>query len=72
MLFKPLFGYIDSYEKKLDMLMIFKLSPLMNDSGERRIRVHTMCLPVSNQMTEIIAGADQQGIMGLLTRMGKV
>ncbi|XP_033643820.1 protein transport protein Sec24A-like [Asterias rubens] len=40
-----------------------------SSKGERRIRVHTMCLPVSNQMTEIIAGADQQGIMGLLTRM---
>ncbi|XP_038061133.1 protein transport protein Sec24A-like isoform X2 [Patiria miniata] len=40
-----------------------------SSKGERRIRVHTMCLPVTNQLTEIMAGADQQGIVALLTRM---
>lgn len=40
-------------------------------SGERRIRVHTMCLPVTNQLSEIYAGADQQAIIGLLAKMGE-
>lgn len=39
--------------------------------GERRIRVHTLCLPVTNQLSEIYAGADQQAIIGLLAKMGK-
>ena len=39
--------------------------------GERRIRVHTMCLPVTNQLSEVMAGADQQAIVCLLSRMGK-
>eukprot|EP00058_Branchiostoma_floridae_P016436 XP_002601924.1 hypothetical protein BRAFLDRAFT_124593 [Branchiostoma floridae] len=37
--------------------------------GERRIRVHTMALPVSSNITEIYAGADQQAVVGLLARM---
>ncbi|XP_022080960.1 protein transport protein Sec24A-like isoform X2 [Acanthaster planci] len=40
-----------------------------SSKGERRIRVHTMCLPVTNQLSEIMAGADQQAIIALLTRM---
>lgn len=38
--------------------------------GERRIRVHTMCLPVTNQLNEVFGGADQQTIVGLLAKMG--
>lgn len=37
--------------------------------GERRIRVHTLCLPVTARVHEVIYGADQQAIVGLLTKM---
>ncbi|KAL3877465.1 hypothetical protein ACJMK2_035167 [Sinanodonta woodiana] len=40
-----------------------------SSKGERRIRVHTMCLPVTNQLEEIFQGADQQAIIGLLAKM---
>lgn len=40
-------------------------------TGERRIRVHTLCLPVTNQLSEVHAGADQLAIVGLLAKMGK-
>ncbi|XP_061197117.1 protein transport protein Sec24A-like isoform X3 [Saccostrea echinata] len=40
-----------------------------SSKGERRIRVHTLCLPVTNQLSEIYAGADQQAIVGLLAKM---
>lgn len=30
-----------------------------------------MCLPVTNQLSEVMAGADQQAIVGLLSRMGE-
>ncbi|XP_048764632.2 protein transport protein Sec24A-like isoform X2 [Ostrea edulis] len=40
-----------------------------SSKGERRIRVHTLCLPVTNQLSEIYAGADQQAIAGLLAKM---
>ena len=39
--------------------------------GERRIRVHTLCLPVTNQLSEVYASADQQAIVALLAKMGK-
>ena len=42
----------------------------MNYAGERRIRVHTMCLPIANTVTEVIQSADQQCIVGLLAKMG--
>ena len=41
-------------------------------TGERRIRVHTMCLPVTNQLSEVMAAADQQAIVCLLSRMGEL
>lgn len=41
-------------------------------SGERRIRVHTLCLPVTNQISEVHAAADQQAIIALLAKMGKL
>lgn len=43
---------------------------LMCVSGERRIRVHTLCLPVTNSLTDVINSADQQAIIGLLSKMG--
>ena len=39
--------------------------------GERRIRVHTMCLPIASTVAEVIQSADQQCIVGLLAKMGK-
>lgn len=38
--------------------------------GERRIRVHTLCLPTSANVSEIIHGADQAAIIGMLTKFG--
>lgn len=40
-------------------------------TGERRIRVHTMCLPVVTTLSDVYAGADVQAITGLLANMGK-
>ena len=37
--------------------------------GERRIRVHTLALPVSPNVHDIINSADQQAIVGLLSKM---
>lgn len=39
--------------------------------GKRRIRVHTMCLPVVNQLSDVYAGADVQAITCLLANMGE-
>lgn len=38
-------------------------------SGERRIRVHTLCLPIANTLHDVIQSADQQCIIGLLGKM---
>lgn len=40
-----------------------------SSNGERRIRVHTLCIPVSASLTEIFHSADVQCIIGLLTKM---
>ncbi|KAH1019976.1 hypothetical protein HUJ04_009713 [Dendroctonus ponderosae] len=37
--------------------------------GERRIRVHTLCLPIANTLHDVIHSADQQCIIGLLGKM---
>ncbi|KAG9490901.1 hypothetical protein GDO78_006303 [Eleutherodactylus coqui] len=37
--------------------------------GERRIRVHTMCLPVVPALSDVYAGADVQAVIGLLANM---
>ena len=39
--------------------------------GERRIRVHTLSLPVSKNLTEICANADQEAVVSLIAKMGK-
>lgn len=39
--------------------------------GKRRIRVHTLCLPVVNQLSDVYAGADVQAITCLLANMGE-
>ncbi|KAA0189661.1 hypothetical protein HAZT_HAZT002439 [Hyalella azteca] len=37
--------------------------------GERRIRVHTLCLPVTGNLPDVLHGADQQAAIALLARM---
>ena len=37
--------------------------------GDRRIRVHTLLLPVSDRPEDILAAADQQAIVSLLAKM---
>lgn len=39
-------------------------------TGERRIRVHTLSLPVTNKLSDVFAYADQQAIASLLSKMG--
>ena len=33
--------------------------------------MHTLCIPVTNSITEVFGAADQQAIVGLLAKMGK-
>lgn len=40
-----------------------------SSNGERRIRVHTICVPISANLSEIMLSADVQCIIGLLTKM---
>ncbi|KOC69209.1 Protein transport protein Sec24B [Habropoda laboriosa] len=42
-----------------------------SSKGERRIRVHTLCLPVVSTLSDVLHSADQQCIVGLLSKMGK-
>ncbi|XP_028050482.2 protein transport protein Sec24A isoform X2 [Monomorium pharaonis] len=48
----------------------FQASLLYTSSkGERRIRVHTLCLPVVTSLSDVLHSADQQCIIGLLSKM---
>lgn len=38
--------------------------------GERRIRVHTLSLPVVSILQDVLGGADQETIIGLVAKMG--
>ncbi|XP_033955019.1 protein transport protein Sec24A isoform X1 [Pseudochaenichthys georgianus] len=61
-----------SIEENLDDLQVvsFQAALLYTSSkGERRIRVHTLCLPVVNSLSDIFAGADVEAISGLLACM---
>jgi len=40
-----------------------------SSKGERRIRVHTLCIPTSASLQEVVQSADQQCIVGLLSKM---
>ncbi|XP_053296829.1 protein transport protein Sec24A isoform X3 [Pleuronectes platessa] len=40
-----------------------------SSKGERRIRVHTLCLPVVNSLSDVFSGADVEAITGLLACM---
>ncbi|KYO20294.1 protein transport protein Sec24A [Alligator mississippiensis] len=58
-------------ESLTDMQVVSFQSALLYTSskGERRIRVHTMCLPVVTTLNDIYLGADVQAITGLLANM---
>ena len=43
-----------------------------SSKGERRIRVHTYCLPTTASVTEVINSSDQQAIVGMLAKFGKI
>ncbi|XP_075888013.1 protein transport protein Sec24A isoform X3 [Nelusetta ayraudi] len=61
-----------SIEENLDDMQVvsFQAALLYTSSkGERRIRVHTLCLPVVNSLSDIFAGADVQAMTGLLACM---
>ncbi|XP_043277320.1 protein transport protein Sec24A [Venturia canescens] len=66
------FGMQVSIEENLSDVqsVCFQAALLYTSSkGERRIRVHTMCLPVTSSMSDILYSADQQAIIGLLSKM---
>uniref|UniRef100_A0A670J142 SEC24 homolog A, COPII coat complex component n=1 Tax=Podarcis muralis TaxID=64176 RepID=A0A670J142_PODMU len=58
-------------ENLTDMQVVCFQSALLYTSskGERRIRVHTLCLPVVSQLSDVYLGADVQAIIGLLANM---
>jgi len=66
------FGFQVSVDESLTDVqnICFQAALLYTSSkGERRIRVHTMCLPIASTVTEVIQSADQQCIIGLLAKM---
>ncbi len=69
------FGMQVSIEENLTDIttVCFQAAVLYTSSkGERRIRIHTYCLPVSKNLNELINGADQEAIIGLVAKMGKI
>ncbi|KFQ20184.1 Protein transport protein Sec24A, partial [Merops nubicus] len=58
-------------ESLTDMQVVSFQSALLYTSskGERRIRVHTLCLPVVTTLSDVYLGADVQAITGLLANM---
>lgn len=51
-------------------LACFQAAVLYTSSrGERRIRVHTMCLPVTAMLQDILGSVDQEAVMGMLCKM---
>lgn len=66
------FGMQISYEESLgeSKTVCFQAALLYTSSkGERRIRVHTLCLPVSSSLVDVIYSADAQAIIGLISKM---
>ncbi|XP_037948998.1 protein transport protein Sec24A-like [Teleopsis dalmanni] len=61
-----------SYEETLNDVktVCFQAALLYtNSEGERRIRVHTICLPVTGSLPEIMHAADTEAIISLLAKM---
>lgn len=66
------YGMQISYEESLtDVKTICFQAALLytNSEGERRIRVHTVCLPVTASLPEVMHSADTEAIVGLLSKM---
>ena len=66
------FGMQISIEENLSDIqnVCFQAALLYTSSkGERRIRVHTLCLPVVSTLSDVLHSADQQCIAGLLSKM---
>lgn len=66
------FGMQITYEESLTELksVCFQAALLYTSSkAERRIRVHTLCIPVTASLTEVMYSADVQCIVGLLSKM---
>jgi protein transport protein SEC24 len=58
-------------EQLTDLVTVsFQAAVLYTSSkSERRIRIHTFCLPVTRSVNEIVNGADQEAIVGLVSKM---
>ena len=56
----------DSREVSFQAALLYTSS-----KGERRIRVHTFCLPTTASVSDVINGADQQAIIGMLAKFCK-
>jgi len=54
----------DSREVSFQAALLYTSS-----KGERRIRVHTLCIPTTASLQEVVQGADQHCIVGLLAKM---
>ncbi|XP_055611461.1 protein transport protein Sec24A [Uranotaenia lowii] len=66
------FGMQISYEESLAdcKTVCFQAALLYTSSkAERRIRVHTLCIPVTASLSEVMYSADSQCIAGLLAKM---
>lgn len=51
-------------------LACFQAAVLYTSSrGERRIRVHTLCLPVTAMLQDVLGSVDQEAVMGMLCKM---
>lgn len=51
-------------------LACFQAAVLYTSSrGERRIRVHTLCLPVTAMLQDILGSVDQEAVIGMLCKM---
>lgn len=64
--------YQISYEENLsDVRSVCFQAALLytNSEGERRIRVHTLCLPVTSSLPEVMHSADMEAIVSLLSKM---
>lgn len=40
-------------------------------TGERRIRVHTLSLPITSKLSDVYAYSDQEAIVNTLSKLGK-
>uniref|UniRef100_A0A182SVY8 Sec23/Sec24 trunk domain-containing protein n=1 Tax=Anopheles maculatus TaxID=74869 RepID=A0A182SVY8_9DIPT len=61
-----------TYEESLTKIktVCFQAALLYTSSkAERRIRVHTLCIPVTESLSEVMYAADPQCIVGLLSKM---